>query len=244
MMTKPHRLIDRHALRRSPLSVLAASDCLAARRSSSTATIRFSASPRRRMRRRFRNGNIDLLLGSGENLFANPGTQNADRQGARRQHDRRSSGFELVHEPHWHRPLSIAGCRARSVDRRRSRARHVVGDASQGGRVRARLHDEGREGAKRWFVSFDANGFPEAATGAILVANKIFWALGYWQVENYLVHITPKELVDRRHGRRSRPPSGKRRQDEVQRSRGRAPASEQEPGWLVSSDRARAVSGP
>jgi len=33
-----------------------------------------------------------------------------------------------------------------------------------------------------WFVSFDANGFPEAATGAILAANKIFWALGYWQV--------------------------------------------------------------
>ena len=46
-----------------------------------------------------------------------------------------------------------------------------------------------------WFVSFDANGFPEAATGAILVANKIFWALGYWQVENYLVHITPGELT-------------------------------------------------
>src|SRR4029450_11138999 len=28
-----------------------------------------------------------------------------------------------------------------------------------------------------WFVSFDANGFPEAATGAILVANRIFWSL-------------------------------------------------------------------
>jgi hypothetical protein len=46
-----------------------------------------------------------------------------------------------------------------------------------------------------WFVSFDANGFPEAATGAILVANKLFWALGYWQVENYLVHVQPKELA-------------------------------------------------
>src|SRR5690349_3010979 len=46
-----------------------------------------------------------------------------------------------------------------------------------------------------WFVSFDADGFPEAATGAILVANKIFWALGYWQVENYLVQIQPKDLV-------------------------------------------------
>jgi hypothetical protein len=46
----------------------------------------------------------------------------------------------------------------------------------------------------RWFVSFDAAGHPEAATGAIAVANKIFWALGYWQVENYLVSITRDQL--------------------------------------------------
>jgi hypothetical protein len=46
-----------------------------------------------------------------------------------------------------------------------------------------------------WFVSFDARGHPEAATGAIAVANKIFWALGYWQVENYLVAIDPDRLV-------------------------------------------------
>ena len=42
-----------------------------------------------------------------------------------------------------------------------------------------------------WFVSFDANGHPQAATGAIMVANKIFWALGYWQVENFLVTVAP-----------------------------------------------------
>jgi hypothetical protein len=46
-----------------------------------------------------------------------------------------------------------------------------------------------------WFVSFDAKGFPEAATGAILVANKIFWALGYWQVENHLVSVRPDQLT-------------------------------------------------
>lgn len=46
-----------------------------------------------------------------------------------------------------------------------------------------------------WFVSFDANGFPEAATGAILVANKIFWALGYWQAENHLVRVRPDRLI-------------------------------------------------
>ena len=46
-----------------------------------------------------------------------------------------------------------------------------------------------------WFVSFDAAGHPEAATAAILVANKLFWALGYWQVENHLTTIRPDELV-------------------------------------------------
>src|SRR3954470_18070177 len=62
-----------------------------------------------------------------------------------------------------------------------------------------------------WFVSFDADGFPDAATGAILVANKIFWALGYYQVENYLVQIDPKTLkiADTAW---VRPPNGKRRQ--------------------------------
>jgi hypothetical protein len=46
-----------------------------------------------------------------------------------------------------------------------------------------------------WFVSFDAAGHPEAATGAIMVANKIFWALGYWQAENHLVTVTPDQIV-------------------------------------------------
>jgi hypothetical protein len=46
-----------------------------------------------------------------------------------------------------------------------------------------------------WFVSLDARGNPEAATGAILVANKIFWTLGYWQVENQLATIHSENLV-------------------------------------------------
>ena len=61
-----------------------------------------------------------------------------------------------------------------------------------------------------WFVSFDAKGFPEAATGAILVANKIFWTLGYWQVENYLVSVKPEDLGIGESAEVT-PPSGKRR---------------------------------
>jgi hypothetical protein len=68
------------------------------------------------------------------------------------------------------------------------------------------MEDAARE---TWFVSFDGRGYPEAATGALLVANKIFWALGYWQVDNVLVRIHPEQLVI---GERAtvRPQSGKR----------------------------------
>ena len=61
-----------------------------------------------------------------------------------------------------------------------------------------------------WFVSFDAKGFPEAATGAILVANKIFWTLGYWQVENHLVTVKAEDLAIGESAEVT-PPSGKRR---------------------------------
>lgn len=46
-----------------------------------------------------------------------------------------------------------------------------------------------------WFVSFDAAGQPEAATAAIMVANRIFWALGYYQVENRLITVRRDRLV-------------------------------------------------
>jgi hypothetical protein len=66
-----------------------------------------------------------------------------------------------------------------------------------------------REG-ETWFVSFDAKGFPEAATGAILVANRIFWALGYWQVENHLVFGKPGQ-IEVADDATITPPSGKKR---------------------------------
>lgn len=62
-----------------------------------------------------------------------------------------------------------------------------------------------------WFVSFDADGHPEAATGAILVANKLFWTLGYWQIENHLTMIKRDE-IDIAPETLFTPRSGKRRQ--------------------------------
>ena len=46
-----------------------------------------------------------------------------------------------------------------------------------------------------WFVSFDPAGFDESATGALAVANKLFWALGYYQVENHLTWLPAEPLT-------------------------------------------------
>jgi hypothetical protein len=61
-----------------------------------------------------------------------------------------------------------------------------------------------------WFVTFDGKDHSEAASGAILVANKIFWTLGYWQGEDHLISVRPENLkIDKEVV--IRVPSGKRR---------------------------------
>ncbi len=50
-------------------------------------------------------------------------------------------------------------------------------------------------GGDTWFITFDAPGYPEAGSGAIAVANKLFWALGYNQVENFITRIDPSRLT-------------------------------------------------
>ena len=68
-----------------------------------------------------------------------------------------------------------------------------------------------KDGAgETWFVSFDPRGYPESVTGGVVVANKIFWALGYYQVENHLITVRPDRLgiSDKA---MFRPPSGIRR---------------------------------
>ena len=62
-----------------------------------------------------------------------------------------------------------------------------------------------------FFLEFDPPPFPEGATGAVAVATKIFWALGYNQVESFLTtfdpakaDIDPKATVKRPSGQRTR----------------------------------------
>ncbi len=46
-----------------------------------------------------------------------------------------------------------------------------------------------------WFVSFDAPANPEGATGALVVANRLFWALGYNQVEYHLADLRRERVA-------------------------------------------------
>jgi hypothetical protein len=60
-----------------------------------------------------------------------------------------------------------------------------------------------------WFIEFDPAYYPEGATGAVEIATKIFWALGYNQVESYLTTFDPKKAtIDPK--ATIRRPSGKR----------------------------------
>jgi hypothetical protein len=61
-----------------------------------------------------------------------------------------------------------------------------------------------------WFVTFDAKRNPVASTATVMIATKLFWALGYNQVETYLTTIRPENIVIdegatlRAHGKRRR----------------------------------------
>ena len=61
-----------------------------------------------------------------------------------------------------------------------------------------------------WFLQFDPTWAPGAATGAVAIASKFFWALGYNQVESFLTTfdpknatIDPKATVKRPNGKRT-----------------------------------------
>ena len=66
------------------------------------------------------------------------------------------------------------------------------------------------ENGVMWFVSFDGRDNPVAPTAAIAVATRLFWALGYFQVENHLTTLRPENVVVdpeatlRAHGKRRR----------------------------------------
>jgi hypothetical protein len=46
-----------------------------------------------------------------------------------------------------------------------------------------------------WFIAFDPKSNPEGATGAAVVASKIFWTLGYHQAEYCIAELRPEQLT-------------------------------------------------
>ena len=61
-----------------------------------------------------------------------------------------------------------------------------------------------------WFLAFDPKSNPEGATGAAVVASRIFWTLGYFQAEYYISELRPDQLtVDPK--ATYTPPSGRER---------------------------------
>ena len=61
-----------------------------------------------------------------------------------------------------------------------------------------------------WFLAFDPPHAPEGATASVVIATKIFWGLGYNQVESFLTTFDPKNAsihpeatVRRPNGKRS-----------------------------------------
>ena len=213
-MTRAHRT-PAHSLSRRALLVAAATAAgaalVGARDDASTTTTRCCASPRRRTPPAVEPWDIDLIVDLTINLFAPPGDKTADvRAGNVNTIDEvpDSNWFtnRIVAQPDHHRPR---GQRRRWSNRRRRRAGGQV-TAAEAGRASRPASRCATRPASLWFVSFDAKGYPEAASGALLVANKIFWTLGYWQVENHLIAVN-RDQLDIAETATFTPPSGRTR---------------------------------
>lgn len=152
---------------------------------------------------------IDLFFDLAYNLFARPG---ADEQGVRAQN---VNTIDEVPDSSWFtnriyaRPVSIEEL-VRGPNTMDGPARGpwtIIRPKPAGTAPGFVVRDVKGE---VWFVSLDARGYPEAATGAVMVATRLFWALGYNQVESYLTTFRPEDLVIGESARVT-PPSGRRR---------------------------------
>jgi hypothetical protein len=136
---------------------------------------------------------IDLFIDLSLNLFGHPGDSTPDV---------RAQGINTIDEvpdSSWFtnrigtRPVTIdEAVRGPLVGDGPAPGRWVVSRAKEAGAAPGFTMRDSKNGT--WFVSLDSRGNAEAATGALLVANKIFWTLGYWQVENFLVSVRPDQL--------------------------------------------------
>ena len=153
---------------------------------------------------------IDLAVDLATNLFGRPGDPTPDVRA------RNVNTVDEVPDSSWF--TNRIGHRAVSIDEVVRGPVETRGPDGREGWLVTHAKETGmspgftiRDGAgETWFVQFDAAGFPELATGSVVVASKIFWALGYFQVEYHLVSVRPDQLrLDPE--ATFKPPSGSRR---------------------------------
>jgi hypothetical protein len=56
-----------------------------------------------------------------------------------------------------------------------------------------------------WFITFDSPSNPEGGSGAMVISSKLFWALGYNQVETFVTSVNPATLDIDRSATKKRP---------------------------------------
>jgi hypothetical protein len=135
---------------------------------------------------------IDLFIDLAINLFSEPGEKAGPRAG-------NVNTIDEVPDSSWFtnrilaRPVPIEeAVRASAAGGVAAGPWTVIAAKEEGFAPGFTIQDAAGE---TWFVSFDARGYPEAATGAIIVATKIFWTLGYWQTDNVLTSIHPDRVL-------------------------------------------------
>jgi hypothetical protein len=137
---------------------------------------------------------IDLAVDLATNLFGRPGDKAVDVRAGN------VNTIDEVPDSSWFtnrigtRPLSIDDAvRGPITGSGPSADGWTVTHAKESGFSPGFTMEDGA--GETWFVSFDPKGYPEAATGAVVVASKIFWALGYYQVDNQLISVQPDRLA-------------------------------------------------
>lgn len=82
----------------------------------------------------------------------------------------------------------------------------ILGEKSSGANPGFTARDANGE---TWFLAFDRPGNPEGPSGAVVIASRLFWALGFNQVEMFLTTFDPaRATIDAKATRRR--PSGEK----------------------------------
>jgi hypothetical protein len=150
---------------------------------------------------------IYLLIDLSLNLFGEPGDRDTGIRAAN------VNTIDEVPDSSWFtnrvlaRPLSVADAARGPAASNVAPGPWTVIAAKEAGAAPGFTIRDSR--GETWFISFDARGYPEAATAAIVVATRLFWALGYWQADNVLTSVRPEQVL--LGDATVRTPSGRRR---------------------------------